>query len=281
MAGEDHAENNPKISPQMDQYGDAARALIRTRTAATAAAFFLGHLKPGMNLLDCGCGEGTITVDLAETLRPGTVIGVDLAPGAIERAQHLATERGVANMRFEEGTVYALPFPDASFDAVFSHALFEHLTDKSKALREIWRVLKPGGIVGLRSSDLGIMVIEPADPLIDQFWALVARIRNELGGESNVGRRLCTLLQQAKFTHVQGSASFENYGTAERLRWCGEVHSRATLDSNYTTEWLARGWVERDLLEHMSTAWRTWAAQPGAFAAMGWCEAVGWKQSAG
>ena len=67
------------------------------------------------------------------------VVGIDVAADTIQRARQLATERTLSNARFEVGSVYALPFPDNSFDAVFSHALFEHLTDKPKALHEIRR----------------------------------------------------------------------------------------------------------------------------------------------
>lgn len=278
MSAEESTENKPKDSIGMDQYGTAAQQYIRARTAKTSAAFFLGHLAPGMDLLDCGCGEGTITVGLAETIAPGTVTGVDMAPATIERARNLATELGVKNAQFEVGSVYALPFPDASFDAVFSHALFEHLTDKNKALSEIWRVLKPGGIVGLRAPDLAASIFELSDPLLDQFWHLFARIRDELGGESNVGRRLSGLLAQAKFTNVQGSASFESVGTAASFRGVADLWAGFTLKSPYADEWLARGWVERENLELIAAAWRDLAEQPGAFMATAWGEAMGQKQ---
>jgi ubiquinone/menaquinone biosynthesis C-methylase UbiE len=276
MAGEE-SEGKPKASIAMDDYGNAAREYIRARTAANSAAFFLNYLKPGMELLDCGCGEGTITVDLAALLAPGRVVGIDIASIAIERARQLATDRGLTNLRLEVGSVYELPFPDASFDAVFAHTLFEHLTDKSKALREIWRVLKPGGLIGLRAPDNGAMLIEPPDPLIDQYWQLFAKIRDELGGESQVGRRLSGLLRQAGFTRVIGTATFESYGDPERAQWFADIHSRFALDSPYAKEWLARGWVEHERLKRISAAWKTWAAQPDAFTAWAYCEAVGWK----
>lgn len=278
MASKDDSANKSMDTIPMDQYDNAAREGMRTRRAATSAAFLRGYLKPGMDLLDCGCGEGTITVDLAEFVAPGQVVGVDLAPGAIERARKLATDRGVGNVRFEVGSVYDLPFSDASFDAVFSHALFEHLTDKPKALREIWRVLKPGGLVGLRSPDLGAMIIEPTDPLVEQSWTLNARIREALGGDGKVGRRLCGLLHQANFANVHGSASFESYGTPDRRQWFADILGRFVLDSPYTREWLERGWVEQATLEQISAAWKAWAARPDAFNANAWCEAVGWKQ---
>jgi SAM-dependent methyltransferase len=270
-------ESKPKASIAMDAYGNAAREYIRARTAATSAEFLLGYLKPGMQLLDCGCGEGTITVDLAAIVAPGRTVGVDIAPGAIERARQLAQERGLTNLRIEVGSVYELPFPDASFDVVFSHALFEHLTDKPKALREIKRVLKSGGLVALRSPDDRGRITEPPNPLIEQYWQLFSKVRNELGGDSQAGGRLCGLLRQAGFTGVTGSASYESYGTPEQVQWYADIHSRIALDSPYAQEWLKRGWVEHEMLEPISAAWQAWAMQPDAFAAWARCEAVGWK----
>ena len=261
----------------IDNYGNAARALIGARTASRDAAFFLEYLKPGMRLLDCGCGEGTITVGLAEVLSPGEVVGVDIASQSLQSATQLATDRGLSNARFEEGNVYELPFPNESFDAVFSHALFEHLTDKSKALSEIWRVLKSGGTVGLRAPDLGANIHEPYDPLIDQFWQLFVRIRDELGGESKMGRRLVGLLRTAGYIDVKGSASFETYATPDSVQWCAELFGGFTLGPPYADEWLKRRWVDRETLEKISTAWRAWAEREGAFGAYAWCEAVGWK----
>lgn len=92
-----------------------------SRTAEINAAFFLPYLKPGMSLLDCGCGPGSITVGLAERVAPGQVIGVDVGESSIEAAQRLAVERGVSNVRFQVASVYELPFPEGTFDAVFTH----------------------------------------------------------------------------------------------------------------------------------------------------------------
>ncbi len=70
------------------------------RTAEKNAAFFLPYLKSGMSLLDCGCGPGSITVDLAERAAPGQVTGLDVGESSIEAARELAVERGVSNVRF-------------------------------------------------------------------------------------------------------------------------------------------------------------------------------------
>src|SRR5262245_892986 len=119
------ADNNPSIR----HHG--------RRTAEKQAAFFLPHLRSGMKLLDCGCGPGSITLGLAAAVARGEVVGVDLDSEKIAQAQGSAAKALVTNLRFETADIYALPFPDASFDAVFSHAVFQHLRDPMAALREI------------------------------------------------------------------------------------------------------------------------------------------------
>src|SRR5437660_8574741 len=133
------------------------------RTAAHNAAFLLPHLKPGMKLLDTGCGPGSITIGLAEAVAPAETVGIDASADAIEEARALAASRGCTNLRFEVADVYALPFEDATFDAAFSHAVMQHLRDPLTALREIRRVLKPGGVVGIADADHDGTILAPPD----------------------------------------------------------------------------------------------------------------------
>src|SRR5947209_19784679 len=80
-----------------------------TRTAADWVPFLLPHLRTGMSLLDCGCGVGSITLDLAERVAPGQVVGVDLDEGQLAMARVEAERRGLANVRFEVASIYDLP----------------------------------------------------------------------------------------------------------------------------------------------------------------------------
>src|SRR6266513_2980331 len=88
------------------------------RRIASSASFFLPHIQPGVALLDCGCGPGAITLDFGELLAPTPVIGIDVDDRALDRARKAAGERGITNVRFEHGDVYALDFANGSFDAV-------------------------------------------------------------------------------------------------------------------------------------------------------------------
>jgi len=115
----------------------ALEAVFAERTASRNAAFFLPYLRPGMQVLDVGCGPGSIAVGLGEAVAPGNVVGIDLQPTQIEQAHVLAAKRAVSNVRFEVADAYRLPFPDHSFDAAFAHALLNHLREPVRALVEM------------------------------------------------------------------------------------------------------------------------------------------------
>jgi ubiquinone/menaquinone biosynthesis C-methylase UbiE len=148
-------------------YSAEAHAMMGQRTAAHDADFFLPHLHPGMRLLDSGCGIGSITIGLANAVAPGQVVGLDRDAEQVDRARALAAERGVANVRFEVGDVYTLPFPDASFDAVFAHQLLPWLREPVAALNEFRRVLTDNGVAGVRTIDPTFCVMDPVIPPLD------------------------------------------------------------------------------------------------------------------
>src|SRR5262245_65944202 len=87
------------------------------RTAENSAGYLLTALRPGLELLDVGCGPGTITVDLARRVAPGRVVGLDRALEVLAQARTHARARGVS-IELHVADVYALPFADASFDVV-------------------------------------------------------------------------------------------------------------------------------------------------------------------
>jgi len=108
--------------------------------------FTLGPVHPGEAILDIGCGAGVDSIIAAKLAGPsGAVTGIDLVPEMLSRARENARLAGVDDVTFQESSAEQLPFPDNSFDAVISNGVLNLVVDKGKALREIYRVLKPDG----------------------------------------------------------------------------------------------------------------------------------------
>jgi ubiquinone/menaquinone biosynthesis C-methylase UbiE len=122
-----------------------------------------------MRLIDCGCGPGSITVALAQAVAPGVAIGIDFREDALAQGRRLAREREIANVAFQAATVYQLPYADGSFDAAFACAVLQHLAAPLAALRELRRVLKPGGVIGVADGSSTISFRYPTNPLL-QAW---------------------------------------------------------------------------------------------------------------
>ena len=118
----------------------------RIRRAMLDAA----ELRPGLRVLDVGCGTGTMVVDLKRSHPELAVTGIDPDPLALARARRKLARAGL-DVRLDEGFADRLPYPDASFDRVFSSFMFHHLDAATKdgMLREVRRVLAPGGALHL------------------------------------------------------------------------------------------------------------------------------------
>ncbi len=123
-------------------YRGALREL-RLRTAN------LAHLQPGEQILDVGCGTGTLAIEVQQRVGPtGRVFGIDPGARQIARARAKAAQHHLP-IDFQIGVIESLPFPDQTFDAVLSTIMMHHLGDglKRQGLAEIARVLKRGGRV--------------------------------------------------------------------------------------------------------------------------------------
>lgn len=248
-----------------------------TRSADRQAAFFLPHLRPGMRLLDCGCGPGTITLGLAEVVAPGEVVGIDIIEGQLAQARQEAASRGLTNARFEAASVYALPFDDESFDAVFSNAVLGHLGDPAAALAEMKRVLRPGGMVGIRSIDIDGQVYAPVTPIQRKFRDLYRRMLAVNGGNAEIGRQHKALLRETGFDVVSATAMYEVYSSAEAVPHWGTALSRIWAEASVVELVTRNEFANHADMQAISQAWRDWSEHPDAFFADAWFEAVGRK----
>jgi ubiquinone/menaquinone biosynthesis C-methylase UbiE len=229
----------------------------RQRTADNSAAYLLPRLRPDSKILDVGCGPGTITSGLAARVPLGTVLGIDSSLAIIEEAREQISPE-VANLSFEVGNAYRLDYPDASFDVVHAHQVMQHLADPVRALAEMRRVCRPGGVVACRDADYGTMSWYPCSPELSEWQSLYRAVARSIGGEPDAGRYLYHWAAEAGFPTIEISASVWCFYSDSERRWWGTLWAERLLKSSFADHAERSGLADRSLLEQLSGGWRTW-----------------------
>jgi len=174
-----------------DVYGPGARRVLLD-----------AGIKPGMRVADLGCGVGMTTALLAELVGPtGEVVGVDLSAAQLAQAQELMPSE-FSNVKFVEASATDTGLPYGSFDLVYSRFLLIHLVEPVAALREMHRLLKPGGILVCEDGDLTTAGSEPTTAL-NMFADLFGRLGPKWGVDYTLGRRLFQLVSAENFSDVE------------------------------------------------------------------------------
>ena len=122
-----------------------------SRQLAPLFADFIG-VQDGDQVLDVGCGTGSLTFSIAENRRISRIVGIDPSAGFIEHARSQSTD---ARLEFQVGDAQNLLFPEASFDKSMALLVIGFFSDAARAVREMRRVTKPGGIVAACWWDVG------------------------------------------------------------------------------------------------------------------------------
>ncbi len=234
------------------------------RRAEVEAWFLLPRLEPGMRLLDAGCGPGTVTAGLARAVVPGEVIGLDVAPGVLEHARAHAIEEGVDNVTFVVGDVYALDYPDGAFDVVYANQLLQHLTDPVRAIREMRRVLRPGGLLAVRDADYATMCPSPKFPEFEDWSELYHQTAYRTDAEPDAGRVLPAWVRAAGFPEIELHPNVVILDGEEASVW-GRTWSQRILYSAVADQALEYGYATQADLERLSRAWATWAESESPF----------------
>jgi ubiquinone/menaquinone biosynthesis C-methylase UbiE len=256
-----------------------SRAVFARRTGEVAA-FLAPYLRAGMRLIDCGCGPGSITADLAHAVAPGDAIGIDVREDALAQGRTLARERGITNVTFRAASIYQLPYADGSFDAAFACAVLQHLADPLAAIEEMRRVLKPGGVIGIADGSSTITFRYPTNPLLERWDTLRGLEREYRTGRPSDALQLRALLREAGFARTQASGTLATEagppaGTLEETRRVAQNHLirlRGMLGELAVTQ----GWATRQELEQMAEALTAWGEAPDAFYARPAFTAIGW-----
>lgn len=241
-----------------------AESVLRShtwRTVDNSAAYLAGRLRPGSDVLDVGCGPGTITVDLAGRVAPGRVVGVDSVAEPLVRARSAAGDAGLDNVMFEQQDVYALAAADDTFDVVHAHQVLQHLGDPVGALREMLRVCRPDGVVAVRDADYAAMTWYPPDPRLDRWLRVYRAVAHGNGAEPDAGRRLLAWAREAGAAEIVPSASVWCHATPEERSWWGGMWADRITDSAIGRQAVEGGLADAAELAEISAAWRDWSRQ--------------------
>jgi len=151
--------------------------------AMLAAAALTGRER----VLDLGCGPGHAAAAFAP--HAAEVVALDLTEAMLETGRVLAAERGLSNLRFERGDAARLSFPDASFERVTSRHSAHHFSDPRAVLREVARVLKPGGAFLL------VDTVAPENPALDTFLNAFEVLRDPSHVRDHTVSQWCDMLR--------------------------------------------------------------------------------------
>jgi SAM-dependent methyltransferase len=249
---------------------------VGNRDVATFLPFLVPDLRPGVDVLDAGCGVGAITLDVAARVAPGRVLGVDADAGQIALARAAATERGLKNVRFEVGSVYALPAADAEFDVAYANAVLFYVREPLRALAEMRRVLRPDGLAAVCEDDLESAVFSPGLPELSRSVYLFERLVAREGGDPHRSRHMRRMMREAGFARTSGIAHTpEVYGDEASTSFFADFATGILGAPETRALMVAEGWIDEAELDELLATVRSWADGPDAFATWLYCGAIG------
>ena len=202
-------------------------------------------LKPGLRVLDVGSGPAHTTLELARRVTPnGKVTGIDINADFVERSREHAREQKL-DAEFVQASFPPLPFPDGSFDRVFSKNVLEYVDSASETVAEMARVTARGGIVSVIDSDWDMLALDlPIGAPRERSDRVLAAAKSIAIKEPRIGRRLHGLLVESGLADVKVEV-FAGADTIGRsFTMLRESLSRYARDSkligkNEIEQWLA------------------------------------------
>ena len=258
-------------------FGEEMLESMRRYTAQNNAGYLLPYLRPGLRILDFGCGSGTITVGLAKAVDPGELHGIDMEESVIELARTVAESQGQRNATFHVADVTDMPFEDGFFDVAHCHNVLMHVPDTAAVLAEVKRVLRPGGIIASREMMCQSSFTHPDFGVLRKAWDMFEDLIAADDGHPQMGRDLKKHMVEAGFTNPQVSGSFDIYSTPGDVEFIYGLVNRWFLAPEILDAAIKYGAATQELADSIASAYSRWKDDPGAFVSIAFGQIVAGK----
>ncbi len=209
MSDHDYGQKAPMENEAMARTLDAQARAIWPQERNIVKRIFT---RPGLDVLDVGCGTGEIAVRIMREFSPGHITGIDLAETHIRRAK----ERVGSNpgFTFEHGDAHALPFESDRFDVSLCRHMLQAIPDSEGVIREMIRVVKPGGWLYYLAEDYGMLFFHPTRYDMDEFFGVYGgKASVRAGSDLRQGRKMPAILASLKCDQIE-----MNYLCVDTLR---------------------------------------------------------------
>lgn len=207
-------------------------------------------LRDDMDVLDCGCGPGFILEEILTALPGCRGVALEVEKHFIVHLQKRFSERGIHRYRVINGDVTEIALPDNSVDFVVMRLVLEHLPEPLAALREVQRVMKPGGTAVMIDNDFDLhLKTYPHMPALKELYDAYCRCRIDQGGNPCIGRELPLLLQQAGFSDIR----FDILCAHSALT--GDQAFSQSEDVSISTQLLNDGYLSSEAFERIALEW--------------------------
>ena len=264
-----------KTSDYVLGYNRTLMQVYANRRAEHQGKFVLPYLKAGMNVLDIGCGPGTIATDIARLVYPGKVVGIDMNNEQLITARAYAKNQFVHNVDFKCEDACQLSFPNATFHLIFMHGLLCTVPDPLAILREAKRVCKEHGIIASREPYCKSYIFYPENEFFKRGLELAHRANRLMGRDLNIGSKLKSLFMDFQLVDIQCTASCDWQSDEKQVRQVCDALISDWQDSPWSETVRKEKWVTNEWISELLVQLKNFSQDPTTFLCIPWMEAVG------
>jgi SAM-dependent methyltransferase len=200
-------------------YSEREHARLLDQASTLSDLLHAGTRYPaGRRVLEAGCGVGAQTVTLARNSPDARFTCIDVSTASLDAARERARAASLGNVEFRQADLFALPFPEDSFDHVFLCFVLEHLARPGEALAALRSRLRPGGTLTVIEGDHGSTFFHPDDADARRAVECLVTLQARAGGDALIGRRLFPLLAEAGLREIAVSPRIV-YVDSSRPEW--------------------------------------------------------------